>query len=230
MKRTRLARLTNEPSQKGCSTAMSRARRRLAVGAFLLVTAGALFGSGPSYAAPTYRDPLFRWSITVPDDWRVDASDATSVSVTSPDHSADVSVNIGQVRAADVDELAEDLVAAAEDMAQQRGVNLEILSFELGELADETPFVEVDSRFGDGDGGRSVMRLFLVDHTAMAVIGEAAEARWPGVEGILTAIVRSFQPGESGAVALARERSLSRGAARIVTSALAVHSPRRLHR
>jgi hypothetical protein len=166
----------------------------------LLAFAAVMFTASAAAAAAgssVYRSPVYGWSIDVPADWATDDSDAAGVVFADPASNAAVSVNVGDVHAESVDALAEDFVGLLKAMADDRDIAYEVLVWRPGKLADGTAYVEIQDRVGEGDGGRTVMRLFLHDRTATVVIGENTEAEWSETQAVLTAAVRSLHPGDT---------------------------------
>jgi hypothetical protein len=143
--------------------------------------------------ANVYTSPDNSWSISYPDGWGVDDTDAAFVRIYS---SEDVSlvglcgIRSNAVSFSTVDELVDSMLATNEETFGARGQDYVVESQSEITLSSGLSGVEVIAEIGPGGKSRSV--IVLADGQAYIVDCETFLEEWPKLEPIFDQIINSF--------------------------------------
>lgn len=160
-------------------------------GAF--TTLGACLFAVAANAEPlkTYQSSAYRWAITYPAGWRLDASLPNAVLITSDEIGAMCGVHAGAVRFDNAGSFADFMLSyMAEDLRQRRGLQSETLWRRDIRLRTGQPAVE--ALVALSPGGMSHRLFAVVSHDGVGVDCEADEANWPRVTKEYDQILASF--------------------------------------
>ena len=145
--------------------------------------------SVPPGAGGTYSNPVFRWSISYPAGWRVEAENPHFVKLRRG--SALVGIHTyADVAGRSLDQVASDDLRS---WAQNLGNSYEEVSRKPLTLAGGLPALEVVHQIGTGVQGKSRKIIAVRGERRILIDAEAYLADWPRIEGDFDRIINSFE-------------------------------------
>lgn len=137
--------------------------------------------SDPSLRA--YRHPVYRWTLSYPSDWTLDAANTADVRVVSQSGDALCGVHSGEARYASVDDFADDLQARKARYFKDRGVAVRDAPRRRITLANGASGIDVTTEILSGGKSRRIYVLggaasYHIDCEAPATIWDKFEPRF----------------------------------------------------
>ena len=144
----------------------------------------------PTASAHSYTNPVYRWSVPYPADWKIDITNPGDVRIHSPASDGLCGIRSGVVRFKTVDEFTDFMQAESERLFRDSGVTVRSLATQKISLPNEVIGNDVVTEILSG--GRSRRIYVLANAGGYDIDCETYAQNWEKLEPFFARIIGSF--------------------------------------